>query len=49
MRLKILTMLTIALVTSAQGPRATETPPATTTPQIQGGPAPFEPDLTRLS
>jgi uncharacterized protein (TIGR02301 family) len=49
MRLKILTMLTIALVTSAQGPRATETPPATTTPQIQGGPAPFEPDLMRLS
>ena len=53
MRLKILTILAIALVTSAQfqaqAQRATETPPAITPPQIQGGPAPFEPDLMRLS
>ena len=52
MRLKILTILAIALVmpapTSAQGQRATDSPPATA-PQIQGGPAPFEPDLMRLS
>jgi uncharacterized protein (TIGR02301 family) len=52
MRLKILTILAIALVTSVQtsvqAQRATETPPAAA-PQIQGGPAPFEPDLMRLS
>jgi uncharacterized protein (TIGR02301 family) len=48
MRLRILIILAIGLVTSAQAPRATETPPATT-PQIQGGPAPFDADLMRLS
>jgi len=48
MRLRISAILVIALVTSAQGQRATETPPAAA-PQIQGGPAPFEPDLMRLS
>jgi len=55
MRLRILTILAIALVASAQAQtraqaqRAAETPPTPQTPQIQGGPAPFEPDLMRLS
>lgn len=55
MRLRILTILAIALVASTQAPiqaqaqRATETPPVIVPPQIQGGPAPFEPDLMRLS
>jgi uncharacterized protein (TIGR02301 family) len=55
MRLRTLTILAIALVASTQAQiqvqaqRATETPPAITPPQIQGGPAPFEPDLMRLS
>ena len=53
MRLRILTILVIALAavarTEVQAQRATETPPAFVPPQIQGGPAPFEPDLMRLS
>ena len=49
MRLRIAAILVVALVTSAQAQRGTETPPTPATPQIQGGPAPFEPDLMRLS
>ena len=55
MRLRILTILAIVVVASVhaqtrvQAQRATETPLAITPPQIQGGPAPFEPDLMRLS
>ena len=50
MRLRILTILAIALVipTQAQAQRSGDTP-TPQTPQIQGGPAPFEPDLMRLS
>jgi uncharacterized protein (TIGR02301 family) len=47
----ILAILAIALLTSAQtqafAQRAAEPPAAL--PQIQGGPAPFEPDLMRLA
>jgi uncharacterized protein (TIGR02301 family) len=55
MRLRILTILAIALIvwaqawTQAQAQRSGDTPPTPQTPQIQGGPAPFEPDLMRLS
>jgi uncharacterized protein (TIGR02301 family) len=49
MRLRMAAILVVALVTSAHGQRAPETPPTPATPQIQGGPAPFEPDLMRLS
>ena len=57
MRLRILTILAAAILGSAPfaapfaayAQRATETPPAIVPPQIQGGPAPFEPDLMRLS
>jgi uncharacterized protein (TIGR02301 family) len=56
-RLRIAAILAVALValaqtwvqTPAQAQRAAETPPIPATPQIQGGPAPFEPDLMRLS
>jgi uncharacterized protein (TIGR02301 family) len=51
MRMKIAAILAIGLLASAQGSaqaqRALEPPPAP--PQIQGGPAPFEPDLMRLA
>ena len=57
MRRRIAAILAIALVAwaqtwaqiPAQAQRAAETPPTAATPQIQGGPAPFEPDLMRLS
>jgi uncharacterized protein (TIGR02301 family) len=49
MRLRMAAILVVALVTSAHGQRAPEPPPTPATPQIQGGPAPFEPDLMRLS
>jgi len=52
MRLRIAAILVVVLVTlsqtRAQAQRG-DTPPTPATPQIQGGPAPFEPDLMRLS
>ena len=54
MRLRVSTILAIGLLGSAQfnspawAQRGAESPP-TNPPQIQGGPAPFEPDLMRLS
>ena len=52
MRPRILTILAIALLAAApfaaEAQRASETP-VIVPPQIQGGPAPFEPDLMRLS
>ncbi len=54
MRLKPLAILAIGLLVSAQfsaahAQRGTESPSVANPPQIQGGPAPFEPDLMRLS
>jgi uncharacterized protein (TIGR02301 family) len=54
-RLKVAAILAaglvgLAQVGSAQAQRASESPPPVANPpQIQGGPAPFEPDLMRLS
>lgn len=53
MRLKISTVLLVALALTqalvpAQAQRQAE-PPTVVPPQIQGGPAPFEPDLMRLA
>jgi uncharacterized protein (TIGR02301 family) len=53
MRFRIPLLLAIALAVSAQSPRGgTGQPPAANTippPPIQGGPAPFDTDLMRLS
>jgi uncharacterized protein (TIGR02301 family) len=46
---RVLTIIAIGLAVSAQAPRTAESPPAGPRTTIQGGPAPFDPDLMRLA
>lgn len=49
MRFRISAVLMIALALSTQAHAQRQPEPPAAAPQIQGGPAPFEPDLMRLS
>jgi uncharacterized protein (TIGR02301 family) len=46
---RVLIIFVVAFVVSGQAPRATETAPQSNPPSIQGGPAPFDNDMMRLS